>query len=140
MLELFISSCAGEKQGRYLHRVRATCAPMAAASLHASSCTPALRQAPEWLQAEGKAGVAEKRRAYMHWVVRDPRAGGWLKSEFEIMGLLDATGDMFRSHVHVTGQRMPVGLPAHARPRVTLLRPAKAMSGTLEPMTRKGRL
>ena len=44
----------------------------------------------------------------MHWVVRDPRAGGWLKSEFEIMGLLDATGDMFRSHVHVTGRRLPV--------------------------------
>ncbi|CAK0738048.1 hypothetical protein CVIRNUC_000986 [Coccomyxa viridis] len=67
----------------------------------------ALPRNPTGLEAEGKAAVAEKRRAYMHWVVRDPRAGGWLKSEFEIMGLLDATGDMFRSHVHVTGQRMP---------------------------------
>ncbi len=74
----------------------------------------------------------------MHWVVRDPRAGGWLKSEFEIMGLLDATGDMFRSHVHVTGQRMPVGWPAHSRPRVISLCSAKAMSGTLEPITREG--
>ena len=80
----------------------------------------------------------EKRRAYMHWVVRDPRAGGWLKSEFEIMGLLDATGDIFRSHVHVTGQRLPVGLPAPARPRVPLLCPAKAVSGTLEPIAREG--
>ena len=69
----------------------------------------------------------EKRRAYMHWVVRDPRAGGWLKSEFEIMGLLDVAGDMFRSHVHVTGQRMPVGLPAHAPPSKSLLCPAKVI-------------
>ena len=75
----------------------------------------------------------------MHWVVRDPRAGGWLKSEFEIMGLLDATGDMFRSHVHVTGQRMPVGLPARARPSVTSLCPARAISATLEPIMRGGR-
>ena len=77
--------------------------------------------------------MTERRRAYMHWVVRDPRAGGWLKSEFEIMGLLDATGDMFRSHVHVTGQRMPVGLRARSRSRVASLRPAKVMPLTAWP-------
>ncbi len=50
----------------------------------------------------------EPRKAYMHWVVRDPRAGGWLKSEFEAMSLLDLDGSIFRSHVHVTGRRLPV--------------------------------
>ena len=44
----------------------------------------------------------------MHWVVRDPRAGSWLKSEFEIMSLLDSSGHIFRSHVHVTGECPPV--------------------------------
>ncbi len=44
----------------------------------------------------------------MHWVVRDPRAGGWLRSEFEVMSLLDSSGHIFRSHVHVTGKCPPV--------------------------------
>lgn len=67
-------------------------------------------QVPGWVQADSTAASVEKRCAYMHWVVRDPRAGGWLRSEFEMMALLDASGDMFRSHVHVTGKRLPVGL------------------------------
>ena len=56
------------------------------------------------LQADGKAENVEQRKAYMHWVVRDPRAAGWLKYEFEIASLLDVSGDVFKSHIHVTGK------------------------------------
>ncbi|KAK9901249.1 hypothetical protein WJX75_002422 [Coccomyxa subellipsoidea] len=54
--------------------------------------------------ADGKADNVEQRKAYMHWVVRDPRAAGWLKYEFEIASLLDVSGDVFKSHIHVTGK------------------------------------
>ena len=60
------------------------------------------------MQGDARAGAPEQRKAYMHWVVRDPRAGGWLKSEFEVMSLLDSSGHIFRSHVHVTGNCPPV--------------------------------
>lgn len=63
------------------------------------------------LQEDVEAAPVEPRKAYMHWVVRDPRAGGWLKSEFEAMSLLDLDGSIFRSHVHVTGERLPVRPP-----------------------------
>ena len=60
------------------------------------------------MQGDARSSALERRKAYMHWVVRDPRAGGWLKSEFEIMSLLDSSGNIFRSHVHVTGDCPPV--------------------------------
>ncbi|EIE24577.1 hypothetical protein COCSUDRAFT_40936 [Coccomyxa subellipsoidea C-169] len=58
---------------------------------------------PGGLEAGGQTETVEQRKAYMHWVVRDPRAAGWLKYEFEIMSLLDLTGDVFKSHIHITG-------------------------------------
>lgn len=60
------------------------------------------------LQADDGAKRVEQRKAYMHWVVRDPRAAVWLKYEFEIMSLLDVTGSVFTSHVHVTGEQVAV--------------------------------
>ena len=70
----------------------------------------------------------------MHWVVRDPRAGGWLKSEFEVMSLLDSSGHIFRSHVHVTGQCPPV---SHDMPpqQVPLSAHCSAHSGDLKEAT-----
>ena len=62
------------------------------------------------MQDDAGLSAPEGRKAYMHWVVRDPRAGGWLKSEFEVMSLLDSSGHIFRSHVHVTGECPPVSL------------------------------
>ena len=50
-----------------------------------------------------KGEAVDKRKVFMHWIVRDPRAAGWLKSEFEVMSMLDSSGDIFRSVVHVTG-------------------------------------
>lgn len=60
------------------------------------------------MQGDARSGAPMQRKAYMHWVVRDPRAGGWLRSEFEVMSLLDSSGHIFRSHVHVTGKCPPV--------------------------------
>ena len=63
---------------------------------------------PLLLQADDQTKKVEQRKAYMHWVVRDPRAAKWLKYEFEIMSLLDVTGSVFTSHVHVTGGQIEV--------------------------------
>ncbi|BDA50388.1 Respiratory burst oxidase homolog protein B [Coccomyxa sp. Obi] len=72
----------------------------------------ALPSDPPGLQADDKSKKVEQRKAYMHWVVRDPCAANWLKYEFQIMSLLDVTGSVFTSHVHVTGgQTAEVPLP-----------------------------
>ena len=60
------------------------------------------------MQADDMTKKVEQRKAYMHWVVRNPCAASWLKYEFKVMSLLDVTGSVFTSHVHVTGDQSVV--------------------------------